>query len=97
PGLDPLRADQIIAGAVLVDYLFDRLDIPCIDVCDRALPEGMIIDYMQTHWPKVKLSVQIRDPRRRSVFELGRRCNFDEKHALQVAKLALILFDELPD
>ena len=43
------------------------------------------------NWPKVKLSVQIRDPRRRSVFELGRRCNFDEKHALQVARLALDL------
>jgi exopolyphosphatase/guanosine-5'-triphosphate,3'-diphosphate pyrophosphatase len=50
---------------------------------------------MQTHWPKVKLSVQMRDPRRRSVFELGRRCNFDEKHALQVARLALVLFDQL--
>ncbi|MGN6367530.1 MAG: HD domain-containing protein [Phycisphaerae bacterium] len=50
---------------------------------------------MQTHWPKVKLSVQIRDPRRRSVFELGRRCNFDEKHALQVTRLALALFDSL--
>ena len=43
----------------------------------------------------MKLSVQIRDPKRRSVFELGRRCNFDEKHALQVAKLSLTLFDQL--
>ncbi len=95
PGLDPGRADQIVAGAVLVHHLFDKLDITHIDVCDRALREGMIIDYMQTHWPKVKLSVQIRDPRRRSCFELGRRCNFDEKHALQVTKLALALFDSL--
>jgi exopolyphosphatase/guanosine-5'-triphosphate,3'-diphosphate pyrophosphatase len=95
PGLDPGRADQIVAGAALVEHLFDRLDIEKIDVCDRALREGMIIDYMQTHWPKVKLSVQIRDPRRRSVFELGRRCNWDEKHALQVARLTLELFDAL--
>jgi exopolyphosphatase / guanosine-5'-triphosphate,3'-diphosphate pyrophosphatase len=95
PGLDPGRAEQITAGAVLVSYLFDKLDIRGIDVCDRALREGMIIDYMQTHWPKVKLSVQIRDPRRRSVFELGRRCNFDEKHALQVGKLSLLIFDQL--
>jgi len=97
PGLDPGRADQITAGAMLVEHLFDKLDIPHIDVCDRAVREGMIIDYMQTHWPKVKLSVQIRDPRRRSVFELGRRCNFDEKHALQVTRLALALFDSLQD
>jgi exopolyphosphatase/guanosine-5'-triphosphate,3'-diphosphate pyrophosphatase len=95
PGLDPGRADQIVAGAILVRYLFDKLDITHMDVCDRALREGMIMDYMQTHWPKVKLSVQIRDPRRRSCFELGRRCNFDEKHAVQVTKLALALFDEL--
>ncbi len=95
PGLDPGRADQIVAGAILVRYLFDKLDITHIDVCDRAMREGMIIDYMQTHWPKVKLSVQIRDPRRRSCFELARRCNFDEKHAMQVTKLALALFDDL--
>jgi exopolyphosphatase/guanosine-5'-triphosphate,3'-diphosphate pyrophosphatase len=95
PGLDPGRAPQILAGALVVDHLFDRLEMGQIDVCDRALREGMIIDYTQTHWPKVKLSVQIRDPRRRSVFELGRRCNFDEKHALQVARLALALFDGL--
>lgn len=94
-GLDPGRAEQITAGAMLVEHLFDRLEISHIDVCDRAVREGMIIDYMQTHWPKVKLSVQIRDPRRRSVFELGRRCNFDEKHALQVTRLALALFDSL--
>jgi exopolyphosphatase / guanosine-5'-triphosphate,3'-diphosphate pyrophosphatase len=95
PGLDPGRADQITAGAVLVGYLFDKLEMAEIEVCDRALREGMIIDYMQTHWPKVKLSVQVRDPRRRSVLELGRRCNYDEKHALQVARLALALFDQL--
>ncbi len=95
PGLDPGRAAQITAGAVLVTHLFEKLEMPQIEVCDRALREGMIIDYMQTHWPKVKLSVQIRDPRRRSVFELGRRCNFDEKHGLQVARLALALFDQL--
>ncbi len=59
--------------------------------------EGMIIDYMQTHWPKVKLSVQVRDPRRRSIIELGRRCNYDEAHANQVARLALSLFDQLRD
>ena len=95
PGLDPGRAEQIVAGAILINHLFDKLDIRQIDVCDRALREGMIIDYMQTHWPKVKLSVQIRDPRRRSVFELGRRCNFDEKHGLHVARLSLELFDAL--
>ncbi len=95
PGLDPGRADQILAGAVVVNHVFDRLKIDHIDVCDRALREGMIIEYMQTHWPKVRLSVQIRDPRRRSTIELGRRCNFDEKHAMKVTSLALALFDQL--
>ncbi len=95
PGLDPDRAEQIGAGAALVDHLFDKLGFTHIDLCDRALREGMIIDYMHTHWPKIKLSVQYPDPRRRSVFELAWRCNFDEKHALQVARLALQLFDAL--
>jgi len=97
PGLDPGRADQILAGAMVVKHVFDELDCDRIEVCDRALREGMIIHYMQTHWPKVRLSVQVRDPRRRSILDLGRRCNFNEKHAHQVASLALSLFDQLRD
>ena len=96
PGLDPGRAEQILAGAVLVDYLFEQLAIPVIEVSDRALREGMIIDYLQTHWPRVRLSVEIREPRRRSVVELGRRCNYDEAHHRSVANLAIALFDQLP-
>ncbi len=95
PGLDPARAYQITAGYILVDYLFDELKISQFEVSDRAMREGMIIDYMQTHWPKVRLSVEIMDPRRRGVVELGRRCNFDEAHALGVAKLAVQMFDQL--
>lgn len=95
PGLDPGRADQIVAGATVVKYFFDQMKCASIEVCDRAMREGMIIDYMQTHWPKIKLSVQIRDPRRRSIMELGRRCNFNEPHALQVTRLAVVLFDQL--
>ncbi len=95
PGLDPNRAPQIVAGAALVDYLFESMEVPFIEVSDRAMREGMIIDYMQTHWPKVRLSVEVRNPRRRSIIELGRRCNYDEKHARQVAALAVELFDQL--
>ena len=93
-GLDPGRAGQIIAGAVLVNYLFEQLHIPVIEISDRAMREGMILDYMQRHWPKVRLSMEITTPRRRSVIELGRRCNYDEAHHQQVAKLALSLFDQ---
>ncbi len=94
-GLDPARAFQIVAGCVLVEYLFDQFQINRIEISDRAMREGMIIDYMQTHWPKVRLSVEIMDPRRRNVVELGRRCNFDEAHARHVAKLAVSIFDQL--
>ena len=94
-GLDPGRADQITAGAVVVNYLFEELDIPVIEVSDRAMREGMIIDYVQTHWPRVRLSVEISEPRRRSVVELGRRCNYDEGHHRQTAWLAVNLFDRL--
>jgi exopolyphosphatase/guanosine-5'-triphosphate,3'-diphosphate pyrophosphatase len=95
PGLDPGRAPQIVAGATLVRHLFKELAIDQIEVCDRALREGMIIDYMQRHWPKIALSVEVRDPRRRSVIELARRCNYDQAHAVQVTRLALDLFDAL--
>jgi len=95
PGLDPARAYQIVAGCVLVDYLFEHLGVEQFEISDRAMREGMVIDYLQTHWPRVRLSVEIMDPRRRNVVELGRRCNFDEAHGVQVAKLAVEIFDQL--
>ena len=49
PGLDPRRADIIVAGAVLLDTILKHLKAEEITLCDLALREGLILDYIHQH------------------------------------------------
>jgi len=91
PGINPDRADIIIAGAAVIETLMQELDIPEIGISDRGLREGLPVDYLsRSDHPQPLELATFRD---RSVLELGRRCGFDEAHARQVARLAWELFD----
>ena len=94
-GLDDQRKDQIIAGAVLVNELFRRLNLDKITVCKSALREGMMVEYLSRHLPELSILREVPDPRRRSVLDLARRCDWHQTHSEQVARLCLDLFDQL--
>ena len=94
-GLDDQRKDQIIAGAVLVHELFRRLNLEKITVCKSALREGMMVDYLSRHLPELSIRREVPDPRRRSVLDLARRCDWHQTHSEQVARICLDLFDQL--
>jgi exopolyphosphatase/guanosine-5'-triphosphate,3'-diphosphate pyrophosphatase len=93
PGLDPRRADLVVAGAILVDTVLRRIEADEIALCDLSLREGLILDYIARHRKEIAQADRIPDVRRRSVIELGERCNYYPDHAQQIAKLAIILFD----
>ena len=94
PGMDPRRADLIVAGSVLLDTLLQMLGASELTLCDLALREGMILDYIHTHRQHIAHIDQIPDVRRRSTLELAERCNYLEPHARQVVRLSLALFDQ---
>jgi exopolyphosphatase/guanosine-5'-triphosphate,3'-diphosphate pyrophosphatase len=94
-GLDDKRKDQVIAGALLVDELFRRLGVEKMGLCRSALREGILVDYLSRHRPELEVRREVPDPRRRAVFDLGRRCHWQRDHAEQVARLTLRLFDQL--
>ncbi|MGF1632414.1 MAG: HD domain-containing protein [Phycisphaerae bacterium] len=94
-GLDEARRDQIVAAAVLIGELFEKLPMNEIVLCNAALREGIVIDYLQRHVPDLAVRREVPDPRRRSVIDLARRCNWHKTHSEQVTYLALRLFDEL--
>ena len=95
PGLDDQRKDQIIAGAMLVHELFQRLDLKEIRVCRSALREGILLDYLARHLPDLRIRREVPDPRRRSVLDLARRCDWHQAHAEHATRLTLDLFDQL--
>jgi exopolyphosphatase / guanosine-5'-triphosphate,3'-diphosphate pyrophosphatase len=93
PGLDPRRADLMVAGSVLLDTLLKRLEADEITLCDLALREGVLLDYIHRHRRDIARIDKYPDVRRRSVIELAERCAWEADHSRQVAALALTMFD----
>ena len=94
PGLDPRRADIIVAGAVLLDTILKHLKAEEITLCDLALREGLILDYIHQHSSEISRADRIPNVRKRSVVELAERCSYSAEHSAQVQKMALALFDQ---
>jgi exopolyphosphatase/guanosine-5'-triphosphate,3'-diphosphate pyrophosphatase len=93
PGLDPRRADVTVAGAVLLDTLLKALGATELTLCDFALREGLVLDYIKKNGAHIRTVERYPDVRRRSVIELAERCNYVARHAAQVAHLSLSVFD----
>lgn len=90
PGINPARADIIVAGAAIIETLMEELGIETLQVSDRGLREGLIVDELMQRSPEHFGVLNVRE---RSVLELGRACGFDEAHARTVRRLSTELFD----
>jgi exopolyphosphatase/guanosine-5'-triphosphate,3'-diphosphate pyrophosphatase len=93
PNLDPRRADLAVTGVILLDTLLDGLGASELTLCDFALREGLVLDYIHRNAAHIRQVDRYPDIRRRSVIELAQRCNYFAAHAEQVARLALAIFD----
>ena len=93
-GLDARRADTIFAGAVVFRTALELAGAEQATLCETALREGIIADYVASNRPGMLLVEEFPDLRRRTVMELARRCQFREDHGTHVARLALSIFDQ---
>jgi exopolyphosphatase / guanosine-5'-triphosphate,3'-diphosphate pyrophosphatase len=94
PGLDPRRADIAVAGSILLDSVLKRLGADDITLCDLALREGLVLDYIHRNTATIRKVERYPDVRRRSVIEFGERCGYNPAHARHVSQLALSIFDQ---
>jgi exopolyphosphatase/guanosine-5'-triphosphate,3'-diphosphate pyrophosphatase len=94
PGLDPRRADTLLPAAVVLRRLLELTGRDEMTLCDKAIREGVIYDFIVRHREGLKAENDIPDVRRRNVIGLARRCQAPEVHSLHVASLALRLFDQ---
>ena len=94
PGMDPRRADLSVAGSILFDTIIRRLGASEFTLCDLALREGIVLDYINRNSARIRKVERYPDVRRRSIVELGERCGYWSEHAQQVARLALNIFDQ---
>lgn len=95
PGLDPRRADIILAGALILEQVVATLEVTELTYSDNALREGVLLDtWRREHGGSLH---HLSDLRRRSVMHLVELMDEDPAHSVQVARLALWLFDALAD
>jgi len=94
-GLNPERADIIIAGAAILDVFMQGLGLKEIRLSERGVREGLLVDYLLKHGASFLL--QEMSVRARSVWQLAHTCQCDETHARTAARLALALFDSARD
>lgn len=96
PGIDPERRDHLLPGACLLLEVLKTTGRNEIVLCDKAIREGVILDYLQKNSRKIRAEIDIPNVRMRSVDQLAARCEYEAPHARSVARLALQLYDGVP-
>ncbi|WP_375767829.1 Ppx/GppA family phosphatase [Archangium gephyra] len=87
---DPRRADIIVAGAAVLERVAKHLGVETVTGVNRGLRDGLLVDLLYRQ-DETREDHSLAD----AAVSMGRRLLFDEKHARQVASLALTLFDDL--
>lgn len=90
-GLNPQRADIILAGLAVTAELLALLDTPTVTVSAFGLREGLLLDMIDA-----EVTPAPRDPLR-LMREFVERCQGDRRHVEQVRVLARQLFDVLAE
>lgn len=88
-GLNPERADIIVAGIAVAAEVMARIEAREVHVSRYGIREGLLLEI-------AKVTPSVADPgeaRERSVREFAERCHYEEGHSTQVRRLALRLFD----
>ena len=91
PGLNPERADIIVAGITVAAEVLRRIKGRDIVVSRYGIREGLLLE-------AARVTPTIADPgeaRARSVAEFAQRCHAEQPHSSHVQKLALVLFDAI--
>ncbi|TBR59877.1 Ppx/GppA family phosphatase [Mastigocladus laminosus UU774] len=94
PGMPEKRSEVILAGAVILQEAMNLLGLETIAVCERALREGVIVDWMLTHGlieDRLRYQSSVRQ---RSVLKTAKKYHVNLEHSDRVAVFALSIFDQ---
>ncbi|PSB16353.1 exopolyphosphatase, partial [filamentous cyanobacterium CCP2] len=94
PGMSDRRSEIIVAGAVILQEAMSLLGLESITICERALREGVVVDWMLTHGLiEDRLRYQ-ESVRQRSVIKTAKKYHVNFDHSERVARFSLNLFDQ---
>jgi exopolyphosphatase/guanosine-5'-triphosphate,3'-diphosphate pyrophosphatase len=90
-GLNPNRADIIVAGLAVIERIMRHLRVNVVQVHTRGVRDGLLLTMIQQGPPA---SVPAEE-RRAAVEEFAKNCGVDLPHARQVARIAGSLWQQL--
>ncbi|MEM6401485.1 MAG: Ppx/GppA phosphatase family protein [Cyanobacteria bacterium P01_D01_bin.116] len=95
PAMPEKRSEVILAGAVILQEAMTLLGVESITTCERALREGVIVDWMLAH-DLINNRLRFQSTiRQRSVFKIAKKYKVELKYSERIATLALSLFDQI--
>jgi exopolyphosphatase / guanosine-5'-triphosphate,3'-diphosphate pyrophosphatase len=93
-GMSERRSEIIVAGAVILQETIGLLGLESITICERALREGIVVDWMLTHGlieDRLRFQGSVRQ---RSVLRIAHKYQVNLQYSERVARFALSLFDQ---
>jgi exopolyphosphatase / guanosine-5'-triphosphate,3'-diphosphate pyrophosphatase len=94
PGIDPVRADIIVGGALILEYAIKMLDIEKIILSSFSLREGIVFDTIQKKRDIFEYK-HLSHLRYSTVYGLLSQYNMNKEHSEFVKKITLQIFDDL--
>src|SRR5206468_696966 len=94
-GLNPQRADIIVAGAMVIERVAKRLDVRQIIVSEQGLRDGMLLWMVQRRMGAFTPAPSNLEERTAVVRAFARKCRSHESHCEHVAELALQIYEDM--
>ena len=94
-GLNPRRADIIVAGLLVIERILRHLKVNVVQIHTGGVRDGLLLT--MTHQPASAVKAATPEQRRQAVERFAERCGTDLVHASQVARLAGRLLEELAE
>ncbi|HZN04525.1 MAG TPA: Ppx/GppA phosphatase family protein [Candidatus Polarisedimenticolia bacterium] len=95
PGLSPERADIIVAGAAVLYEIMARLKINLLRVNERGIRHALLHRMIARKASPAKAPATAVPQRVAAAEAFGKTLRFEERHALQVKRIAESLFDQM--
>ena len=94
PGMSAKRAEIIVPGAIILQEAMRLLEADSIVICERALREGLVVDWMLTHGLINDRLAYQGSVRERSVYKIALKYQVNLESSQRMADFAVKLFDD---
>ncbi|MEO1070533.1 MAG: Ppx/GppA phosphatase family protein, partial [Cyanobacteria bacterium J06638_6] len=94
PEMSSRRAEIIVAGAIILHETMGLLKADSIIICERALREGVVVDWMLTHGLIEDRMQFQKSVRQRNVLKTAKKYKVHLERSQRVAQFAMDLFEQ---